>query len=265
MPFLHIFILSVVQGLTEFLPVSSSGHLALTPKLLGMADQGVLMDVAMHVGTLFAILLYYRRDIWQIAFAVLQGRKTTNPAAQRIGIYIAIGSIPAFVMGAVIHLMFPDGIRSVAVIATTTIVFGLLMGIADMFGRQEKKVEDVSLKTAFLIGCAQALALIPGTSRSGSTMTAARFLGLTRVDAAKFSFLLGIPAMAGAGLLSFLEILKTDDVGLWHDAATAVGLAFLAGLLAIHVMMTWLKRAGLMPFVFYRMFLGGFLLVYFVL
>jgi len=264
MPFFHIFILSVVQGLTEFLPVSSSGHLALTPKLLGIADQGVLMDVAMHVGTLFAILLYYRRDIWQIAFAVLQGRNTPHPAARRLGFYIIVGSIPAFALGMVIHLMFPDGIRSVTVIAATTIFFGLLMGIADMFGRQQKTVEDVTLKTAFLIGCAQALALIPGTSRSGATMTAARFLGLTRVDAAKFSFLLGIPAMAGAGLLSFLEILKTDDAGLWHDAATAVGLSFLAGLLAIHVMMSWLKRAGLMPFVFYRMFLGGFLLVYFL-
>jgi len=264
MPFFHIFILSVVQGLTEFLPVSSSGHLALTPKLLGIADQGVLMDVAMHVGTLFAILLYYRRDIWRIAFAVLQGRNTPHPAARRLGFYIIVGSIPAFAMGMVIHLMFPDGIRSVTVIAATTIFFGLLMGFADMCGRQQKTVEDVTLKTAFLIGCAQALALIPGTSRSGATMTAARFLGLTRVDAAKFSFLLGMPAMAGAGVLSFLEILETDDAGLWHDAATAVGLSFLAGLLAIHVMMSWLKRAGLMPFVFYRMFLGGFLLVYFL-
>lgn len=265
MPFMHIFILSIVQGLTEFLPVSSSGHLALTPKILGIVDQGILMDVAMHVGTLLAILLYYRRDIWRIAFAVLQGRKTKDSAARRLGFYIVIASIPAFFMGMGIHVLFPDGIRSVAVIATTTLVFGLLMGLADMLGKQVKTVETISFKTAFLIGCAQALALIPGTSRSGATMTMARFLGMTRVEAARFSFLLGIPAMAGAGLLSFLEILKTDDPGLWHDAATAIGLSFLAGLLAIHVMLAWLKRAGLMPFVFYRMFLGGFLLVYFVL
>lgn len=264
MPFIHIFILSIVQGLTEFLPVSSSGHLALAPKLLGILDQGILMDVAMHVGTLLAILLYYRRDIWRIAFAVLQGRNAKDPAARRLGFYIVLASIPAFVMGMAIHTMFADGIRSVTVIATTTLVFGLLMGIADMVGKQVKTVETISLKTAFLIGCAQAMALIPGTSRSGATITMARFLGMTRVEAARFSFLLGIPAMAGAGFLSFLEILKTGDAGLWQDAATAIGLSFLAGLLAIHVMISWLKRAGLMPFVFYRMFLGGFLLVYFV-
>jgi len=263
MPLLHIFILSVVQGLTEFLPVSSSGHLALTPHVLGIADQGILMDVAMHVGTLLAIFLYFRRDIWQIGWAVLCGAKTQHPAARRLGLYILAASIPAFAAGAVIHILYPGGIRSIAIITATTLFFGVLMGLADMVGKQVKTAESLTLKSAFLIGCAQALALIPGTSRSGITMTAARFLGLTRVEAARFSFLLGIPAMAGAGFVSFLEIFKSGNAGLWHDALAGVGLSFVAGLLAIHLMLRWLKYAGLMPFVFYRMFLGGFLLVYF--
>ena len=261
MTFLHLLALSIVQGLTEFLPVSSSGHLALFPHIFGEADQGILIDVALHIGTLLAIVVYYRRDVFAIARDVLLWRPTTE---RRLGLCIAAGTVPAVIVGAVIHHLFPEGIRSVVIIALNLIFFGLLMGWADRKGAQEKKLEDVNLKTAMIVGLAQAVALVPGVSRSGMTMTAARFLGFKRVDAARFSFLLGLPAMAGAGLLSLLEVLESDAPGLMQDASIAIMMSFIAGLAAIHFMMRWLARAGLMPFVVYRVLLGILLLVFFV-
>jgi undecaprenyl-diphosphatase len=261
MSFLHLLALSVVQGLTEFLPVSSSGHLALFPHVFGEADQGILIDVALHVGTLMAILVYYFRDVFGIAHDVLLWRPTPH---RNLGLYIAAGSVPAVLAGLAIHEMFPEGIRSTLIIAVNLIVFGILMGVADKIGTQEKGIEKVTLKSAFLIGLAQAMALIPGVSRSGMTITTARFMGFKRTEAARFSFLLGIPAMTGAGLLSFLQIAESNAPGLWQDALLAIVLAFFAGLAAIHFMMRWLGRAGLMPFVAYRVLLGIILLIWFV-
>lgn len=264
MTFWYILTLALVQGFTEFLPISSSGHLVLVPKFLGEADQGLLMDVALHVGTLMAIVVYYRRDVIDMALAVLQWKNPAREAARRLAIYIVIATIPAVIFGLVLHEIFPDGIRDVRVIATTTLLFGVLMGVADRFGERVKVVGDMTLKSALLIGVAQAVALIPGTSRSGITMTAARFLGFQRVDAARFSFLLGMPAMAAAGLMGFIDILKSDDPGLLGHAATAAALSFVAGLCAIHFMMKWLTRFGLLPFVFYRLALGTVLVLWFV-
>lgn len=264
MTFWYILTLAFVQGFTEFLPISSSGHLVLVPKFLGAADQGLLMDVALHVGTLCAILVYYRRDVLEMLLAVLQWKNPARKTARSLAIYIVLATIPALLFGLFIHFVFPDGIRDVRVIAATTIFFGLLMGIADYFGKRVKTVGDMTLKSALFIGLAQAVALIPGTSRSGITMTAARFLGFARVDAARFSFLLGMPAMAAAGAMSFLEILESDSPGLLQDAGIAVGLSFLAGLAAIHFMMKWLTRFGLLPFVFYRLALGVVLIVFFI-
>lgn len=262
MTFAYILVLSVIQGLTEFLPVSSSAHLALTPKLFGEQDQGILIDVALHVGTLLAILIYYWKDVWAIVWAVLRWKRGPE---FNLGIYIGLATIPALALGLAIHHFFPDGIRSVTVITATTLIFGGLMGLADWKGPQVKEVKDITLKQALIIGFAQAIALIPGTSRSGITMTAARFMGFKRVDAARFSFLLGIPAMTAAGAMSFLEIFKSDNPGLWQDSLIAVVLAFFAGIAAIHFMMKWLQKFGLLPFVVYRILLGGFLLFFFVL
>ncbi len=264
MTFSYIVILALVQGLTEFLPVSSSGHLALMPKFLGEADQGLLMDVALHVGTLSAIIVYYRRDVLDMILSVLQWKNPARKEARKLAIYIVLATIPAVLFGLFMHVVFPEGIRDVRVITATTIFFGLLMGVADWFGRRTRKIGDMTLKSALLIGLAQAVALIPGTSRSGITMTTARFLGFDRVDAARFSFLLGMPAMAAAGLMSFIDILKSDDPGLLADAGFAVVLAFLAGLGAIHFMMKYLTKFGLMPFVIYRLALGAVLLIWFV-
>lgn len=261
----YLFILALVQGFTEFLPVSSSGHLALLPKFLDMKDQGLLIDVALHIGTLLAIVAYYRRDVLAMILSVLQWKDPVRAGDRNLAVCIIIGTIPAVLFGLFLHVTIPDGIRDVRVIAATTIFFGLLMGFADKWGRQEKTVANVTLKSAFLVGVAQAVALIPGTSRSGITMTTARFLGFKRVDAARFSFLLGMPAMAAAGAMSLLEILQSGNAGLLADAALCVIFAFAAGLAAIHFMMKYLTRFGLWPFVLYRLALGAVLIVWFIL
>lgn len=258
----YILVLSIIQGLTEFLPVSSSAHLVLAPLVMDAKDQGILIDVALHMGTLLAVLLYYWKDVWQMAVAVLCWR--AGPS-RNLALYIVLATIPALAFGLVIREFFPGGIRSVGVIAATTLFFGVLMGVADRFFPQEERLGDITLKKALIIGCAQALAIIPGTSRSGVTMTAARFMGFSRVDAARFSFLLGAPAIAAAGFISFLEIFQAHDPGLWRDSLIAVFLAFLAGIGAIHFMMKWLGKFGLMPFVVYRLALGCALLYFIIL
>lgn len=261
MDLFQLTVLAFIQGLTEFLPVSSSGHLVLLPRLTGWPDQGIMLDVATHVGTLLAIVCYYRRDIFAMVVAVLRWNNPDTRPMRNLALLIVLGSVPAVLAGAAIHHFFPDGIRSVGVIIFTTLFFGALMGIADRKGAEERAVETVNWRTALYIGFAQALALIPGTSRSGVTMTAARFIGFKRTEAARFSFLLGLPAMAGAGFLNFLEMLDAGAGDLWRDAGVVVVLAFVFGLGAIHVMIRWLGRAGLMPFVVYRMILGVVLLV----
>lgn len=257
----QIAILSVVQGITEFFPISSSAHLVLVPHLLKMADQGLVMDLAVHIGTLLAVLVYYRRDVWDMVMAVLDWKNPQRLLSRRLAIYIVIATIPAVLFGFAIHTLFPEGIRSLQVITVTTLLFGVLMGVADKMGKQDKIISDITLKSAFIIGVAQAMALIPGTSRSGITMTIARFLGFGRVDAARFSFLLGIPATAAAGAIGLLDLLKSGDPALETDAALAVGFTFVAAIIAIHFMMKWLKSFGLLPFVIYRLLLGGVLLV----
>ena len=265
MSFLHLFFLSLVQGLTEFLPVSSSGHLVLFPHLFGLADQGQRMDIALHIGTFVAIVVYYWRDIWQIGFAVLQGPKTQDKASQKLGLCIAFATIPAVIFGYILHLIYPDGIRDLRVIIGTMLFFGVVMGLVDIIFPQQKQIKDISWMSGFLIGCAQAVALIPGVSRSGITITAARMMGFGRKDAARFSFLLGLPAMAGAAALSLYGIYKDNIVLDWSEVSLAVFFAFLSGLAAIHIMMRWVTQWGLVPFAIYRCFLGGFLWVYFFL
>jgi undecaprenyl-diphosphatase len=259
----HIALLAVVQGLTEFLPVSSSGHLLLVPLVTSEQDQGLVMDLAVHIGTLLAVLTYYRRDVWQISIACLQLHHTKDKESQRLGLLIALATIPALLFGYIMHVLLPEGIRDVHIVIATTVAFGLLMGAADYYCPHDKTIKDSTWKSALLIGLAQVLAFIPGTSRSGITMTAARGLGFKRVDAAKFSFLLSIPATAAAGAIGVLDFIKSGNEQLGIDAGLAIVFTFIAGILAITFMMKWLKNFGLMPFVVYRLFLGFGLLAYF--
>jgi undecaprenyl-diphosphatase len=223
-------------------------------------DQGFVVDVMTHIGTLFAILIYFWRDVARIvkgALELLKGRVTPEG---RLAIYIVLANIPAVAFGLFLKtVVFSDLERNVAVVAWNTILYGLLMLVADMVGPQVRTLEKMTLGSAMIIGVAQALALIPGTSRSGVTMTAARFLGFTRPDAARFSFLLGIPAIAGAGVLTVGEALAAGDT-ITMDAVYCAILTFFAGLAAIAFLMALVRRISFLPFVLYRMVLGGFLL-----
>lgn len=256
----QIIVLALVQGITEFLPISSSGHLILVPVLMGWADQGLLVDVMAHLGSLAAIVAYFWRDVVSLmggAADLLRGRLTP---AGRMLLYIAAATVPAVVLGIIFKTTgFVDAIRGPHIVAWNAIIFALLMLLADRWGPHERTASDMTLLSAMAVGVAQALALIPGTSRSGITMTAARSLGLTRPEAARFSFLIGMPAIAGAGLLVLGEAIEAGEP-ISVDALAVGGLTFLASLAAIAFLMAILRRYSLLPFVIYRIILGIVLL-----
>jgi undecaprenyl-diphosphatase len=252
----QIIVLAIVQGITEFLPISSSGHLALVPALTGWPDQGVVTDIMVHVGSLFAVLVYFWRDVIKLIigfFELIRFKMTLNA---KMALYIILATIPAVVIGLVLKKSgLIDQIRTVEVIAWNAIIYGILLYVADFIGKRTKVMEDMKLPSAIIIGCAQALALIPGTSRSGMTMTAARFLGFERAEAARFSFLLGIPAIAGAGILTALEAWQTG-ASIPSGAFLAAFLTFFSAIAAIAFLMALVKRMSFLPFVIYRVLLG---------
>jgi undecaprenyl-diphosphatase len=257
---LHIAVLALIQGITEFLPISSSGHLALLPMVTGWPDQGLLLDVAVHVGTLGAVLLYFWRDIFDMIlglFSLLKGRK--HPGAKLLG-NLLLASIPVVIAGYYVNKYYGDAWRNLTVIGWTTFGFGLLLYISDKVGMTIRRVEHITWGTAVVLGLAQCLALVPGTSRSGITMTAARILGFEREDAARFSMLMSIPTILGAGVLKGWELYQAGDAKLTSDALLAAGLSFAVALLAIFLLMAWLRRATFTPFVVYRLLLGAGLL-----
>jgi undecaprenyl-diphosphatase len=257
----QIIVLAVVQGITEFLPISSSGHLILVPQLMHWKDQGLVVDVMTHLGTLFAILIYFWRDVWRITRGALELLKGKVTDEGKLAIYIVLATIPAVAFGIFLKKFgYTDLERNVAVIAWNTILYGILMLIADIASPQDRTMKDITLVSALVIGTAQALALIPGTSRSGVTMTAGRFLGFTRPDSARFSFLLGIPATAGAIVFTVGDAVASGEP-VTMDALYCAALTFVAGILAIAFLMGLIRRISFLPFVLYRMVLGGFLLV----
>ena len=260
MPILHLVILAAVQGLTEFLPISSSGHLALVPEFLGWPDQGLVMDVAVHVGTLFAVLAYLYRDVGAMLSGIGRFLKGRSDPGARLFMLLVIGTLPVVIAGYALHHYGTEMLRSIVVIAWATLGFGILLWIADQVGMTVRRIEHLGFFDVIIIGLAQCLALIPGTSRSWVTMTAARFIGMERIDAARFSMLLSIPVIIAAGTLSGIDIYKSGDVTLAADAFVAAGLAFIFALIAIVLMMSWLRRASFLPFVIYRIGLGMFLL-----
>lgn len=260
MTILHIVVLAVVQGVTEFLPVSSSGHLVLVPIFTNWPDQGLVIDVAVHVGTLLAVMLYFWRDMAMMVMGLwrfLRGRK--DPGAKLAGL-IVLATIPVVIAGYFLNKHYPGAFRSLTVIGWTTLGFGIFLYIADKFGMTLRRVEHLRVSDAILIGIAQILALIPGTSRSGITMSVARLVGMERPDAARFSMLMSIPVILGAGTLKIRELIVQGNTQLTNDAFAAAGLAFIAALISIAVLMAWLKRASFAPFVVYRIVLGAGLL-----
>ena len=257
----QIIVLALVQGITEFLPISSSGHLILVPKFMNWQDQGLTTDVMVHVGSLFAVLAYFWRDVWQLILGVLDLlRFTWSPRAQ-LAVFILAATIPAVLFGLALKAFdVTGGLRNMELIGWTAIIYGALLLAADRFGPQLKAMEQMTFAPATIIGLAQALALIPGTSRSGVTITAARFLGFTRTEAARFSFLLGIPAITGAGLLTAYEAVSNGEA-ISNDAMLAALLTFFSALAAIAFLMALVKRVSFLPFVLYRFALGAFLLM----
>ena len=255
----QIFVLAIVQGLTEFLPVSSSGHLILIPALTGWPDQGIVTDVMVHVGSLFAVIVYFWRDVLMLLRGTGELVRGRNTDASRMALYIALATIPALAVGALLKFSgLLDSIRGVQIVAWNAVIFGILLWIADVVGKRTKVMENMTLSPALVIGCAQAMALIPGTSRSGITMTAARFLGFERAEAARFSFLLGIPAIAAAGSFTALEVIQLGE-GIPRDALLAAALTFFAALAAIALLMALVKRIGFFIFMVYRLLLAAVL------
>jgi undecaprenyl-diphosphatase len=255
----QIVVLAIVQGLTEFLPVSSSGHLILIPALTDWPDQGVVTDVMVHVGSLFAVIAYF----WQDVIKLVQGAwdlvcRRMTPNARMAG-YIMLATIPALAFGALLKMTGAySAIRGVEIVAWNAVIFGVLLYVADVVGKHTKVMENMTLPPALVIGFAQALALIPGTSRSGITMTAARFMGFERADAARFSFLLGIPAIAAAGAFTALELVQLGEP-IPTDALWAAVLTFFAALAAIALLMALVKHIGFFIFMVYRLVLAALL------
>ncbi|MEQ5776356.1 MULTISPECIES: undecaprenyl-diphosphate phosphatase [unclassified Thalassospira] len=259
----HIILLAVVQGITEFLPISSSGHLVLTPAITGAADQGLLLDVSVHVGTLLAVLIYFWRDVLAMIigfFRLFTGRMT--PGA-RMALHIVVATIPVVAVGFYLKQSgIEEQMRSVEIIAWTTLVFGILLWFADKVGMTINRIEHMGWAGSIFIGLAQVIALVPGVSRSGITMTAARLMSYERSDAAQFSMLMSIPVIMGAGLLAGLDLHKAGNMELNREVLMAIGFSFITALITIAVLMSWLKRASFTPFAIYRIILGIALLVW---
>lgn len=261
MGLVQLLILALVQGITEFLPISSSAHLILAPEVTGAADQGPLIDVMAHLGTLFAVLVYFRQDVAKVVtgkIALLQGRVTEGG---RLVLLIAVATPPVLIAGAILYFSgLADALRDPLVIAWGTLIFALPLWLADHFGKQIKTAETLSYKGAVLIGLAQMCALVPGASRSGVTMTAARALSMTRAEAARFSMLMAVPVIAAFGLLAGIELARGAAPGAsLADGLIVAGLSFLAAWAAIAVLMRVVDRIGFLPFVIYRLLLAGLL------
>jgi undecaprenyl-diphosphatase len=250
---LHLFVLALVQGITEFLPVSSSGHLVLIPVFTGWPDQGLAVDVAAHVGSLGAVLVYFWRDVWRLAMAGLAFLTGRQHEARGLLWLLVIATIPAVAAGAALSGLIETVLRDPAVIAWTMTIGAGLLYAADRYGRTNRDMSGLTLRDAIWIGLAQAVALIPGTSRSGITMTMARALGVGRTEAARFSMLLSIPVILGAGLLQGLDLIESGDALLTRDAILAAALSFIAALVTVAVLMRWLQRATFLPLVIYRL------------
>lgn len=262
---IQIVILAIVQGLTEFLPISSSAHLILVPVILKWPDQGLAFDVAMHVGSLAAVMFYFRHEIVTMTAAWFGSVfKQQHNQDSRLAWWVILGTIPAVIVGLLFKDIIETDLRSPLVIAWATIGFGVLLGLADKVQRHTRNEHSLSVKDVVIVGCFQALALIPGTSRSGITMTAGLFLGLNRDAAARFSFLLSIPLIIASGLFKTKDLIESSVPVEWDLLLLAVGLSAVSAWICIHFFLRLINRVGMMPFVIYRLVLGVVLLYLFM-
>lgn len=270
MSLVQLVLLSLVQGITEWLPISSSAHLILLPELLGTEDQGPLIDAMAHFGTLFAMLLYFRQDVVRALLGGLElvgfGREAGNRLSERarLALFIIIATPFGIAAGLAFELAGETTqamLRTPETIAGATIVFALALWAADLMGRRVRVQEDMLPRDAMLIGASQMLAFIPGTSRSGITMTAALALGFKRTEAARFAMLVGAPLLFAVGLRAFLGLAMGEEAGAsFSDGLIVAGLSFVSGYLSIWGLMSLLERMSFLPFVVYRLVLGAILL-----
>lgn len=267
MSWLHLTILAIIQGLTEFLPISSSAHLILPAKILGWQDQGPLIDVMAHFGSLFAVMLYFRKDVGAILSGLLDLAKFKLNKGSALALNLIVATPPALLFGAFLRFGgYDEAIRSPLIIAFTTIFFGVLLWLSDIWGKQTRTTEDLTWKSAFGLGLAQSIALIPGTSRSGITMTLGRAIGLSRVEAARFSMLMSLPIIGVGGLFALYSLMRADEATLatasLSDGLWVAALSFIAAYSCITLFMKWISHIGMLPFMLYRLALGGGLLAW---
>jgi undecaprenyl-diphosphatase len=263
MSWIEAVLLGVLQGLTEFLPISSSAHLAIVPQLLGADDPGASFTAVTQIGTELAVVLFFRKDIWRIASAWL--RSLVRPEVRgtfdaRMGWYIIIGTLPIGIAGVLLENTIQTSFRSLTLIAVNLIVFGIILGIADRVGRHQRQVQDLNFRHAVIYGLGQMLALIPGVSRSGATISVGLLLGYTREAATRYAFLLAIPAVLAAGLFQIPDISTSAEPGLPKTIVASI-VAFGVGYAAIGWLLRYLRTGSYLPFVIYRIALGALVLI----
>ena len=257
----QVIVLALIQGVTEFLPVSSSAHLILPSELLGWEDQGLAFDVAVHVGTLVAVVAYFRRDIRRVGHGWLARLRGMPPTPEsRLAWGVLLASLPTLAAGYLLSGHGEQWLRSALVIGMATVGFGLLLQLADWKGRKTDDLTRLTWLTVSVVAIAQVFALIPGTSRSGVTITAALAMGLTREAAARFSFLLSIPVILGAGAVKSVELAQTGSGSDWVAVGLGALIAGVSAFLCIRWFLAFVRHAGMLPFTVYRLLLGGYLI-----
>lgn len=259
----HAFILSVIQGITEFLPISSSAHLVLLPIIMDWQDQGLVIDIAAHFGSLLAVVFYFRRELQMLIGGWFQSFGASNQPNEygRLAWLIIWATAPIMIIALLFNAYALEHIRNAIIIATASIIFGLLLWVADLRRDNSRTMKELTLRDAILIGLAQSVALVPGASRSGVTITAAIWLGLSRVEAARLSFLLAIPTILAATLYAFYRALQVEVSAQWGLALGVVICSAVVAFLCIHYFIKFVNKLGMLPFVAYRVILGIILLV----
>lgn len=260
---LQIIWLSLLQGITEFLPVSSSGHLILFSKFTPFPDQGAAMDVALHIGSIFAVLIYFAPTLWEMLKDLFKAKFLPNTKIEGVQLFylLLVATLPVLFCGMMLKYFGTSWLRSTKLIGWNILIYALILWLMDTWSVAVRKIRNLEYKDAVFIGLAQCLALLPGTSRSGITITMCRFLGMERREAAKFSMLLAIPAILAAGILAGIELWQNGDIAQITNACSAVGYSFIFSLGAIFILIQWLKKWSFLPFVIYRIVLGTLLLL----
>jgi undecaprenyl-diphosphatase len=261
---LQAIVLGLIQGLTEFLPISSSAHLRIFPEMFGWGDPGAAFTAVIQIGTELAVLIFFRKDIVRIATAWAKSLVKPEYRGQldaRMGWFIIVGSLPIVVLGVLLKDVIERDFRSLWIIGTTLIVMGVVLGIADRVGATDKRPQQMNLRASVLMGLAPALALVPGVSRSGATLSMGRFLGYEREAATRYAFLLAIPAVVGAGLFELKDIPNSENIYGWGPTILATVVSFVVGYAAIAWLLRYVTTRSYMPFVLYRIALGSLTLV----